>query len=116
MTALVPAGGARVLRLLPVPSRGTARTTDVAGRHTIAPGRQAATLYLVPQSRPRPRELRGHGVHGLGRHRAPVPRAISGTRPAHAALNRYDRLLFWFAGTLLNLRVAVVGERVVGDR
>lgn len=105
MTALESAGGAQVVRLLPPPSRTTARHAASA-RHALAPGRHAATAYLVSQPG-RPREL--------GRHRAGLPRNTFGVGPAHTSLNSYDRMLFWVAGALMSLRIAFVGEQPIDD-
>gem|GEM_PF-6268745 len=93
-----------MVRLIPPPSRTTARRVDAPARHTPAPGRRGATLYLAP------------GPGTPARHRAPPPRTMfQGGRAAHAPLNRYDRLLFWIAGALMRLRTAVVGERVIAE-
>lgn len=105
MTALEPAGSRKVVRLLPPPSRTTPRHAAATARHALAPGRQAAAAYLAA----RPERRRE-----LGRHRACVPRATSGGGPVHG-LNHYDRMLFWFAGALLSLRIAFVGENPIDD-
>ncbi|WP_067676583.1 hypothetical protein [Nocardia miyunensis] len=106
MTALEPAGSRKVVRLLPPPSRTTPRHAATSARHALAPGRRAATAYLA---------LEPDRTRELGRHRAPLPRTASGAGPAHADLNNYDRMLFWFAGALLSLRIAFVGENTVDE-
>ncbi|WP_067884689.1 hypothetical protein [Nocardia vaccinii] len=105
MTALEPAGSRKVVRLLPPPSRTTPRHAAATARHALAPGRRAAAAYLA--SKPEHRRE-------LGRHRAALRRATFGARPAHG-LNHYDRMLFWFAGALLSLRIAFVGENPIDE-
>ncbi|WP_280268590.1 hypothetical protein [Nocardia wallacei] len=34
-------------------------------------------------------------------------------RHAHRGLDRWDRLLLWFAGWLLSIRISLVGERTI---
>jgi hypothetical protein len=87
-----------------VTSRTGARRADAPARHTPAPGRKGATLYLVAPAARRPT-----------RHCAPVPRTLFRGRPAHVPLNGYDRFLFWVAGSMLRLRTAIVGERVLSE-
>ncbi|MQY24007.1 hypothetical protein [Nocardia macrotermitis] len=106
MTALEPVGSRKVVRLLPPPSRTTPRHAAPEGRHAPGPGRQAAAAYLTSVAE-RPREL--------GRHRAALPRTAFGAGPAHAGINNYDRMLFWFAGALLSLRIAFVGENTIDE-
>ncbi|MBY8858916.1 hypothetical protein K7711_20755 [Nocardia sp. CA2R105] len=108
MTALEPAGSRKVVRLLPPPSRTTPRhaATATSARHALAPGRHAAAAYLAAKPGRR-REL--------GRHRASLPRTASGATAAHTGLNNYDRMLFWFAGALLSLRIAFIGENVIDE-
>ncbi len=124
MTALVPVSGRRrVVRLFPPPSRTTQLALPAApvrhalgpARHTIAPGRHVVGLYLTPDS-PGSLALREFTHHrGPGRHRTPLPRRVSRARAAHAPLNQYEVLLFWMAGALLRLRVAVVGIQLVDE-
>ncbi|MQY27115.1 hypothetical protein [Nocardia aurantia] len=91
MTALLPAGGRKVVR--PNPSRERGGRT--LARHAAAPGRPAVPLRT-------------------GRHAAPS--GARRTRPAHAALDRYDRMMLGLAGWLLAVRVALVGERQFDER
>ncbi|GAB2697854.1 hypothetical protein [Nocardia thraciensis] len=103
MTA--PAHGRKVVRLAPPRERTKAR--HAAGqhggpaRHAIAPGRQAPPLVVARTGRPR--------------HAAPVRRRGIRRRRAHRGLDRYDRLLLWFAGWLLSVRIALVGERMIDE-
>uniref|UniRef100_UPI001C24164F hypothetical protein n=1 Tax=Nocardia alni TaxID=2815723 RepID=UPI001C24164F len=84
-------------------------------RHTIAPGRHAVGLYLVSDSPGTLALPETPGHRGPGRHRTPLPRRVSRTRAAHAPLNQYEVLLFWMAGALLRLRVAVVGIQALEE-
>ncbi|MBF6176427.1 hypothetical protein [Nocardia blacklockiae] len=70
-------------------------------RHTLAPGRQPARVTVVRA--------------GPGRHAAPTRRTGVRNRPAHAGLDNYDRLLLWFAGCLLSIRIALVGEQPIDE-
>ncbi|MBB5913859.1 hypothetical protein BJY24_002726 [Nocardia transvalensis] len=103
MTA--PESGRAVVRPLPPRGRTTprhaARRSAGPARHTVAPGRHV----------PRPVAM----ATGPGRHAAPVRRKGIRHRPAHAGLDAYDRLLLWFAGWLLSIRIALVGENPIDE-
>lgn len=94
-----------MLRLIPPPGRTAGRRADPPARHTPAPGRRGATLYLAPAP----------AARRPTRHSAPLPRTVFRGRPAHAPLNSYDRFVFWVAGTLLRVRTAFVGERDLSE-
>ncbi|WP_155981965.1 hypothetical protein [Nocardia sp. BMG111209] len=87
----MPAGGRKVVR----PSSPRQRGGRTIARHAAAPGRPPVPLRT-------------------GRHAAPG--GSRRARPAHAALDRYDRLMLGLAGWLLAVRVAVVGEKQFDGR
>ncbi|RDI48222.1 hypothetical protein [Nocardia mexicana] len=103
MTA--PAHERKVVRLTPPGTRTKARhaagQTTGAARHAIAPGRQVPQLAVART--------------GRARHAAPVRRIGTRRRRAHRGLDRYDRLLLWFAGWLLSVRIALVGEHTIDE-
>ncbi|WP_280272283.1 hypothetical protein [Nocardia wallacei] len=83
-----------------VPARHAARRAARSPRHTPAPGRR------VPRTTARV---------GPARHAASARRVGMRHRSAHAGLDNYDRLLLWFAGWLLSLRIALVGEHPIDE-
>ncbi|MCX4096436.1 hypothetical protein [Nocardia sp. alder85J] len=102
MTALLPPGGRKVVR----PAAARQRGDHPTGRHAAAPGRP-----------PMPLHTGRHATVYTGRH-AVVSRSRRSrrSRPAHAALDRYDRLMLGLAGWLLAVRVALVGEKQLDGR
>ncbi|BCK59313.1 hypothetical protein [Nocardia wallacei] len=84
------------------PARHAARRAARTPRHAPAPGRRVLPRTTATRS-------------GRARHAAPARHAVVRRRPAHAGLDNYDRLLLWFAGWLLSVRIALVGEQPIDE-
>ncbi|MBF6328858.1 hypothetical protein [Nocardia transvalensis] len=94
------ADGRKVVQLFA--PRGSARH---AARHRLATARTWS-----PAERPPQLTLVRTGTR---RHAAAARPAA---RRAHAAPDRYDRIMMWAVGCLLRLRIALVGENTVSTR